>query len=127
MPFRWIEESWWKKALQEENWNVQQDNRYPKYPRLEITSNAGSNNTLTSDFWLLDASFVKVRNIQLGYTLPKNLLKPVGLSALRLYLSLDNPISFDKYRKGWDPENTQTDGSYYPTLSTYTLGLTLNF
>ncbi|WP_051218739.1 SusC/RagA family TonB-linked outer membrane protein [Segatella baroniae] len=111
----------------EENWNVQQDNRYPKYPRLEITSNAGSNNTLTSDFWLLDASFVKVRNIQLGYTLPKNLLKPVGLSALRLYLSLDNPISFDKYRKGWDPENTQTDGSYYPTLSTYTLGLTLNF
>ena len=111
----------------EENWNVQQTNRYPKYPRLEVTSNAGSSNTLTSDFWLLNASFVKVRNIQLGYTLPKTVLKPVGISALRLYLSLDNPISFDKYRKGWDPENTNTDGSYYPTLSTYTLGLTLNF
>ena len=111
----------------EENWNVQQNNRYPKYPRLEVTSNAGSNNTLVSDFWLLDASFVKVRNVQLGYTLPKKLLKPIGLSTLRLYLSLDNPISFDKYRKGWDPENTNTDGSYYPTLSTYTLGLTLNF
>lgn len=113
-------------------WNVQQDNRYPEYPRLEVMSNAGSNNTLTSDFWVLNASYVKVRNIQFGYTLPKMMTQKFGASNLRFYVSLDNPLTFKKYRKGWDPENLTPDsstnnGQYYPTLSTYTFGLTLNF
>ena len=108
-------------------WNVQQDNRYPEYPRLEIMSNAGSNNTLTSDFWVLDASFLKVRNVQLGYTLPEHIVKKFGSTGMRFYVSLDNPLTFKGYRKGWDPENTSNNGQYYPTMSTYTLGLTLKF
>lgn len=108
-------------------WNVQQDNRYPVYPRLEVMSNAGSNNTLTSDYWVLDASYVKVRNIQLGYTLPERIVKKFGPTGLRLYLSLDNPLAFKSYREGWDPENTNNNGQYYPTMSTYTLGLSLKF
>lgn len=116
-----------QKWQMENCWNVQQENRYPAYPRLEITTNAGSRNTLVSDFWILNASFCKVRNIQLGYSLPAQVIRPFGISGLRLYISADNPISFDHYRKGWDPENTNTDGTYYPTMSTYTLGLTLRF
>lgn len=112
-------------------WNVQQSNRYPEYPRLEIMSNAGSNNTLTSDYWVLDASYVKVRNVQLGYTLPARIVNSFGASGLRVYVSLDNPLTFKSYRKGWDPENsassTSNDGKYYPIMSTYTLGLTLKF
>lgn len=108
-------------------WNVQQDNRYPAYPRLEVMSNAGSNNTLTSDFWVIDASYLKVRNIQLGYTLPNRLCQKFGSSGLRFYVSLDNPLTFKGYRKGWDPENTSNNAQYYPTMSTYTLGLTLKF
>lgn len=112
-------------------WNVQQSNRYPDYPRLEVMSNAGSNNTLTSDFWILDASYVKVRNIQLGYTLPTNLVSRFGASNLRIYVSMDNPLTFKSYRKGWDPENSanssSNNGQYYPIMSTYTLGLTLRF
>lgn len=111
----------------EECWNVQQDNRYPEYPRLEIISNSGSLNTLTSDFWTLNASFLKIRNIQVGYTLPKQLTQKFGASSLRFYVSLDNPFTFSGYRQGWDPENTYNEGNYYPTLSTYTFGLTLNF
>ena len=107
-------------------WNVQQDNRYPAYPRLEVMSNAGSNNTLASDWWILDASYVKVRNIQVGYTLPQHLTQKFGASGLRFYVSLDNPLSFKSYRDGWDPEQS-TGGAYYPILSTYTFGLTLNF
>ena len=87
-------------------WNVQQDNRYPEYPRLEVMSNAGSNNTLTSDYWVLDASYVKVRNIQLGYTLPESVTRKLGSSGIRFYVSLDNPLTFKGYREGWDPENT---------------------
>ena len=116
-----------QKWQMENCWNVQQDNRYPAYPRLEVMSNAGSNNTLVSDYWVIDASFVKVRNIQLGYTLPESLTKKIGSSGIRVYLSLDNPLTFSNYRKGWDPENTNNNAQYYPTLSTYTLGLSLKF
>lgn len=108
-------------------WNAQTNNRYPEYPRLEVMSNAGSNNTLTSDFWVLNASYVKIRNIQLGYTLPKHIVQKFGSTGLRFYVSLDNPFTFKSYRDGWDPENTNNNGAYYPVMSTYTFGLTLNF
>lgn len=107
-------------------WNVQPNNRYPEYPRLEVTS-SGSNNTLNSDFWVLNASYVKIRNIQIGYTLPTHITQKFGSSGLRFYVSLDNPFSFNSYRDGWDPEHTSTDGQYYPIMSTYTFGLTLKF
>ncbi|ERI88727.1 TonB-dependent receptor plug domain protein [Bacteroides pyogenes F0041] len=109
-----------------ETWTNNQESRYPKYPRLEVMSNAGSINTLTSDFWILDASYLKIRNVQLGYTLPSQVTRKFACSNLRLYISLDNPVSFSKYRKGWDPE-INTSGDYYPILSTYSFGLTLKF
>ncbi len=108
-------------------WNVQPDNRYPEYPRLEVMSNAGSNNTLTSDFWVINASYLKVRNIQLGYTLPSKITRKIGSDGLRFYVSMDNPFTIKKYRQGWDPENTSNNGQYYPVMSTYTFGLTLKF
>ena len=125
--FAFFQEGNIQKWQMEECWNMNPTNRYPKYPRLEIMSNAGSNNTLLSDFWILNASFVKVRNIQFGYKLPKNIISKAGISSMRAYISLDNPFSFDSYRKGWDPENTNNRGSYYPVMSSYTFGLTLAF
>lgn len=109
-----------------ETWSNNPQNRYPLYPRLEVMSNAGSNNTLVSDFWILNASYLKIRNVQLGYTLPSHISRKLGASNLRLYTSLENPLSFNSYRKGWDPE-INTSGNYYPILSTYTFGLTLKF
>ena len=125
--FAFFQEGNIQKWQMEECWNMNPTNRYPKYPRLEIMSNAGSNNTLLSDFWILNASFVKVRNIQFGYKLPKNIISKAGISSMRAYISLDNPFSFNSYRKGWDPENTNNRGSYYPVMSSYTFGLTLAF
>ena len=125
--FAFFQEGNIQKWQMEECWNVNPTNRYPKYPRLEIMSNAGSNNTLLSDYWILDASFVKVRNIQFGYKLPKSIISKVGISSMRAYISMDNPFSFNGYRKGWDPENTNNRGSYYPVMSSYTFGLTLAF
>lgn len=113
----------WQK---EESWTNNQQERYPGYPRLEVLSNAGSNNTLVSDFWVLNASYLKVRNVQVGYNLPRKACKSIGLDNVRFYISLDNPLSFHGYQKGWDPE-ISTDGSYYPILSTYTFGLNIKF
>lgn len=118
-----------QKWQMENCWNVQPSNRYPLYPRLEVTSNSGSGNigvSYTSDWWVLDAWYVKVRNVQVGYNLPKSVTRRFGSTGLRFYVSLDNPLSFNDYRKGWDPE-ISTGGSYYPIMSVYTLGLTLKF
>lgn len=108
-------------------WNVQQSNRYPDYPRLEVMSNAGSINTLTSDWWVRDASFMKVRNVQLGYSIPAASASKMSLEKVRFYVTLDNPLTFSHYPKGWDPENTSVYGAYYPTMSSYTFGLSVNF
>lgn len=110
----------------EGSWTMNQTERYPIYPRLETMSNAGTASTITSDFWVLNASYLKVRNIQLGYTLPKSVTTPWGISNLRVYFSADNALSFNYFRKGWDPE-INTSGSYHPILATYTFGLNLNF
>lgn len=115
-----------QKWQMENCWDVQPTNRYPEYPRLQVMSNAGSGNTVVSDWWVLDAWYLKVRNIQVGYTLPKSVTKKFGSTGLRVYVSMDNPLSFNKYRKGWDPE-ISTNGQYYPIMSVYTLGLTLKF
>lgn len=110
----------------EGTWTKNQNERYPEYPRLEVISNAGTPNTLPSDFWVLDASYIKIRNIQLGYNFNKSLISRLGFVGLRFYFSADNPFSFSNYRKGWDPE-INTWGPYYPILSTYTFGVNIKF
>lgn len=100
--------------------------RYPAYPRLEELSNTVGPNIQTSDFWILDASYIRLKNIQIGYSLPKRILEPSKIRGLRLYVQAENPLTWNKYRKGWDPE-INTGGSYYPILATYTFGINFNF
>lgn len=99
--------------------------RYPKYPRLEIIQNA-SNNTLASDFWVRNASYLRVKSIQLGYSIPKSITSVVGIAGLRIYAQAENPFTFHNFPTGWDPE-INTNGAYYPILKTYTFGINLNF
>ncbi|MDR2765578.1 MAG: TonB-dependent receptor [Tannerella sp.] len=99
--------------------------RYVDYPRLEILTNSLAGNYAQSDFWALDASYLRVKNLQVGYTVPSRLLRP-WLDKARIYFSADNLYTVKQYRKGWDPE-INTGGSYYPILATYTLGLNINF
>ena len=110
------------KYLVENSWTPENPNA--KYPRLSDTK--VQNNKWASTLWIVDGSYIRLKTIQLGYTLPKRITQKFGSSNLRFYISLDNPFSISGYRKGWDPE-INTDGSYYPILSTYTFGLTLKF
>jgi len=100
--------------------------QYPEYPRLEIVPNSGTPNTALSDFWMIDASYLRIKNLQLGYTLPKSVLQRAGIENLRLYFSAENLFTFNNYREGWDPE-INTDGSYYPILATFTFGVNVKF
>ena len=100
--------------------------RYPAYPRLEDLSNSTTPNIVTSDFWTQDASYIRLKNIQLGYTFPKKLLQAAKIGNLRVYVQAENPLCWNKYKPGWDPE-INTSGNYYPILATYTFGVNFKF
>lgn len=91
------------------------------YPRL--LEHSDTRNTLASDFWIQNKSFVKIRNIQLGYTLPKALLPNIAIDRLRIYTSLENFFTFTKY-DGLDPEVSGVD---YPAMKQVVLGVNLSF
>lgn len=100
--------------------------RYPDYPRLEIITNVGTPNTVASDFWILNGSYVRFKNLQVGYTLPERISDAARIKNLRVYLSAENLFSLNNYRQGWDPE-INTGGAYYPILSTFTFGVNAQF
>ncbi|GHB72915.1 SusC/RagA family TonB-linked outer membrane protein [Persicitalea jodogahamensis] len=114
--------------------NPDNPTRYPDYPRLEVITNSGTPNTVDSDFWVLNSSYLRIKNLQLGYSLPENWLKPLHISRTRIYVSAENLLTFSKYRQGWDPEINGVDipgsgnngnGAYYPILRTVTFGINL--
>ena len=75
--------------------------------------NPGQTMAYDNSFRYFDASFVKVRNIQLGYNFPSDLMKKISMSSLRVYVSAQNPFTFSKYQKdfGIDPELGITPGN----------------
>lgn len=91
-----------------------------KYPRLLIND---SRNTRASDLWESNKRFFKIRNIQLGYSLPQRWLKPVLLSRARVFCSLENFFTFTDYQ-GLDPE---TSGINYPTMRQASFGVNVSF
>jgi len=107
-------------------WTSQNPNRDAMYPRMEIISNAGTGNTVSSSFWVLNGSYLRIKNVQLGYTIPRKFLGR-RVDGLRLYFTGENLLTFSNYRKGWDPEITNTQNSYYPLLRNFTVGINLNF
>ncbi len=111
----------------EERWTVQNPNPNAKYPRIEIVPNTGTANTVLSDFWVLNASYIKLRNIELGYSLPSSTVKRLGLSSLRFNLTAENLLTISGYRAGWDPETNGGGLDYYPILKNYTFGISANF
>ena len=94
------------------------------FPRLAFNE---TNNTQNSTFWLKDASYLKLRNIQVGYTLPKNIVNGLGISNVRIYFSGENLFSLNQFWKGFDPEAPVSNGAYYPHVRTLSCGLNINF
>lgn len=93
------------------------------------------NNHQSSSLMVEDASFVRVRNIVFGYTLPNSLIKKLHLSTARFYISAQNPFTFTNY-SGFNPEVSQNgsnalqpgiDYGAYPASKTFVFGLNVNF
>jgi len=96
-----------------------------------ITSNQSV--ILPNSFYVEDGSYIRLRNIQLGYNLPKEFAKALSITKLRLYLSAQNPWTSFKY-SGFSPEITNSDrvqmgidNNVYPISAIYTIGMNLTF
>ena len=92
-----------------------------------------TSNKLFSDFFVEDASFLRIQNIQLGYSLPSSVIEKVGISKFRIYGSVNNAFTFSKY-KGFDPAATNgnaigggIDPGFYPVTRQFLLGLNISF
>jgi TonB-dependent starch-binding outer membrane protein SusC len=102
------------------------------YDVPRVTTAATANNVF-SDYFVEDASYIRIQNIQLGYTLNPNFSGKVGITKLRLYTGVNNLYTFTKYR-GFDPGASNgapigggIDYGFYPVPRTYLFGLNINF
>ena len=114
-----------------QEWHVKEcwtpENSNAKFPILEATS-FGSNDVQASNTWLFNASYLRVRNVTLGYTLPKQLLSKVFIKNLRVYFSGQNLLTFDSLPQGIDPVvPNDSQGAIYPVARSYTFGIDLSF
>jgi TonB-linked SusC/RagA family outer membrane protein len=118
-----------------QRWQV--DNRWtaenpdPNAKYIKLTSlNKGAGTIQTSTFWLRNASFLRLKNIQVGYTLPQSIVSKLGISQLRIFFSGQNLFCINSFYKGWDPEMAYSavdQSTFYPITSIYTFGLNVKF
>ena len=111
---------WHKEAWSQERY---ESGKRITYPRLEPGSNASK---LQADFWQVNGDYIRLKNIELGYSLPSRAANAIGASSVRLYVNGLNLLTFDHYPvKYQDPE--QNNELLYPVFKTYNVGLNISF
>ncbi|WP_343524850.1 TonB-dependent receptor [Pedobacter sp.] len=111
-------------AYADSHWSEENQNLFATYPRLGTSSAVVANNMQPSSWWLRDGSFIRLKSIEIGYTLPKNILKSLRLSNCRFYLNGLNLVTWSKF-KMWDPE-LGGNGFAYPIQKVFNFGLNVN-
>ena len=108
--------------------NTPEQNANVIYPRMSNGSGGAgaSNNSQSSTWWLRSGSFMRLKNFEIGYTLPKSLTGKTFIKSLRFYMSGNNLLTFSNF-KLWDPEKGSSDGSGYPLNKIFTVGFNANF
>lgn len=100
------------------------ENQDASYPRLVYLK---THNTRLSSKWIEDASYLRLKNVQLGYTFPTPWMERMRVSKLRLYVSADNLFTKTDFFYGYDPEvPVGNTGGYYPQVKTFIVGINLN-
>ena len=84
-------------------------------------------NYQNSTWWQRSGAFLRLKNAEIGYSLPKSATDKLLLRSLRIFLSGENLLTFSPDIKYWDPETGSQDGRGYPLMRTVNLGLNINF
>lgn len=111
------------KAYADDHWSESNRNNYALWPRLSAVSNG--NNNARNTWFMRDGTFLRLKTAELGYTIPGDRLKRLGIDSFRLYLSGINLLTWSKF-KLWDIEMAG-NGLGYPIQQTYNFGVLLNF
>jgi hypothetical protein len=110
-------------AYADNHWSEDNRNLYALWPRLsDILIN---NNTQQSTWFMRDGSFLRLKSLEMGYTIPERLANKVKMKTFRLYLNGTNLLLFSKF-KLWDPEMAG-NGLGYPLQKVYNIGLQVTF
>ena len=99
------------------------DSKYPTLPLIETYQEVSG---LQSTFWLKDATFARLKVLELGYNLPQNLLSKLKITNLRIFVNGNNLFTLDKL-KWYDPEGDSETGQFHPQNKIYNLGINLTF
>lgn len=111
-----------------------EDNRNAEFPRLSTTS---TNNTQNSTYWMRSAAYLRLKNLQLGYSLPKGLFGKSGIKDVYIYANAQNLFTITDFWKGYDPEVAYDSGAgdgvslgsgaYYPQVKVFSIGIDIKF
>lgn len=101
-------------------WSARHPDPNATYPRLSMVENR--NNTQSSTFWQRDMSFIRLKNLEFGYSLNPDWISSLKLSNVRLYVQGQNVFTLSKF-KLWDPELSTGNGGIYPQMRVFNFGL----
>lgn len=111
------------KAYSDSHWSEDNRDIYALYPRYSAYEN--HNNTQVSTWWMRDGSFVRLKQMEFGYTLPQKLTNKIHIDNLRVYFQGNNLLCWSKF-KLWDPE-LAGEGFNYPIQRTFNIGVNVTF
>lgn len=96
------------------------------YPRMYVGSDANTNNVQRSSWWVKDVGFLRLKQLNISYNIPKRLLDRCFLKSASVYLMGTNLLTFSNF-KLWDPELNTSNGTAYPNVSSYSVGVKFSF
>jgi len=125
IPFDYHYQYRWTPDPNDQSQNINPDVRFPAVDGTGQGNTA--NNNLPSDFWLQDNTYLRLKNLNVSYSLPTELVQKAGIQNVRFYVAGTNLWTISKlgmYQDFWDPEGPQNQGgNQYPPLRTWTVGL----
>jgi TonB-linked SusC/RagA family outer membrane protein len=113
------------KSFADDHWSDDNHNLYALYPRMGTTTNNINNNLQQSTWWLRNGAFMRLKSVEVGYTIPRKILQNLKIENIRLYFNGMNLLTWSSF-KLWDPE-LGGDGFNYPIQKVFNVGLNVNF
>ncbi|MEN3323229.1 TonB-dependent receptor [Mariniflexile soesokkakense] len=111
------------KVISDSYWSESNRDLYAFWPRLDTQKN--ENNTQTSTWFMRDGSFLRLKQVEVGYNLPDKVKETLGMTTFRVYLNASNLLTFSKFKK-WDVE-MGGNGLGYPIQRTVNIGMNISF
>ncbi|MCD8193012.1 MAG: TonB-dependent receptor, partial [Tannerellaceae bacterium] len=112
------------KLVYKDHWTPENTNA--RYPR--VTVQPQSHNTVNSSHWVKNSSYLRLKNIEFGYTLPRQWTEKAAMSKVRIYFAGQNLLTWTpRMKEKIDPEAGDSNGNYYFQQSVYSFGLNVTF